>query len=176
MFEEKTVSTRPIYQGHAFSVRVDTVINAGGQKTTRDIVEHAPCIAAVPVDDNGQILLVRQFRKAIDKDLLEIPAGGIEAGEDPETAVRRELQEEIGFLPGRLKKLAGVYTTPGFCNEYLYLYLATELKTSRLVAEDTAAIEVVRIQPSQIMGIIESGQIEDSKTIAALLLYMQTVR
>jgi ADP-ribose pyrophosphatase len=172
MFEEKTISSQPVFQGRAFNVRVDKVINANGQETDRDIVEHAECIAVVAVDDSGEILLVKQYRKAIEKDLLEIPAGGIEPGEDPEIAVKRELQEEIGFLPGKVKKLAGFYSSPGFCTEYLHLYLATELKLSQLLAEDTAAIEIVRIQPSQIMSLIESGQIKDAKSVAGLLLYL----
>jgi ADP-ribose pyrophosphatase len=174
MFEEKTISTQPIFKGHAFNVRVDKVINAGGQTTTRDIVEHAACIAAVAVDDNGDIWLVKQFRKAVEKALLEIPAGGIEPNETPENAVKRELQEEIGFLPGKLEMLASFYSSPGFCTEFLYLYLATELQPSRQFAEDTAAIETVRIQPSQIMGLIKSGQICDAKSIAGLLLYLRT--
>lgn len=174
MYEEKTISSKPIFQGRAFNVRVDTVINANGEETFRDIVEHAECIAVVAVDNNGDILLVRQFRKAVEKDLLEIPAGGIEKGEDAEIAVKRELQEEIGFLPGRVEKLGGFYSSPGFCTEYLYLFLATDLKPSRLFAEDTAAIEIVRIRPSQITKMIETGQICDAKSIAGLLLYLQT--
>jgi ADP-ribose pyrophosphatase len=173
MFEEKTISSQAIFQGRAFNVRVDTVINANGQETYRDIVEHGECIAVVAVDNNGEILLVRQLRKAVEKDLLEIPAGGIETGEDPAMAVKRELQEEIGFLPGRVEKLAGFYSSPGFCTEYLHLFLADELKPSRLVAEDTAAIEIVRIRSSQITKMIETGQICDAKSIAGLLLYLQ---
>ncbi len=88
MVEEKTISSRYVFKGRAFNVRVDTVINAEGHETTREIVEHAECIAVVPVDANGDILLVRQYRKAIEKELLEIPAGGIEPGEDPDTAVK----------------------------------------------------------------------------------------
>jgi ADP-ribose pyrophosphatase len=172
MFEEKTVSSRPVYQGRAFNVRVDTVINAAGENTTRDIVEHAECIAAVAVSDNGDIFLVNQYRKAVEKSLLEIPAGGIEPGEDPQSAVRRELQEEIGYLPGRLERLAGFYSTPGFCTEYLHIFLASELQTSRLTAEDTAAIDVVRLPPFQITEMIAREQICDSKSIAALLLYL----
>jgi ADP-ribose pyrophosphatase len=170
--EEKTLKSRSIFKGRAFNVRVDTVIDAAGEETTREIVEHPECVAVVPVDANGDILLVRQYRKAIEKELLEIPAGGIEPGEDPETAVKRELQEEIGHLPGRMEKLGGYYSSPGFCTEYLYLYVAQDLKASQLYAEDTVAIQIVRIKPSQIRRLIRSGEICDSKSVAGLLQYL----
>jgi ADP-ribose pyrophosphatase len=173
LVEEKTLSSRCIFEGRAFNVRVDTVINAGGQETTREIVEHAECVAVVPVGADGNILLVRQYRKAVEKELLEIPAGGIDPGEDPPTAVKRELQEEIGHLPGRVERMNGFYSSPGFCTEYLYLYLATDLKPSQLYAEDTAGIQTVKIKPSQIRRLIRSGEICDSKSIAGLLYYLE---
>lgn len=172
MAEEKTISSRYIFKGRAINVRIDTVINASGQETTREIVEHCECIAVVPVDANGDILLVKQYRKAIEKELLEIPAGGIDPGEDPPTAVKRELQEEIGHIPGRLERLGGFYSSPGFCTEYLHLFLATDLQPSQLYAEDTAGIQTVRIKPRQIRQLIRSGEICDSKTVAGLLYYL----
>jgi ADP-ribose pyrophosphatase len=175
LFEEKAVSSQPIFSGRAFNVRVDTIINASGEKTTREIVEHAACIAAVPVDANGDIWLVKQHRIAVGKFMLEIPAGFIEPGEDPVEAVKRELQEEIGFLPRKITKLTGIYSSPGFCTEFLYIYLASDLQPSRLTAEDTAAIEAIRIKPAQIMNLIHSGEICDSKTVAGLLLYLKTL-
>jgi ADP-ribose pyrophosphatase len=173
LFEEKTVSSRYAFKGRALNLRIDTVINADGHETTREIVEHTECIAVVPVDAEGNILLVRQFRKALEKELLEIPAGGIDPGEDPPTAVIRELQEEIGFIPGKVEKLGGFYSSPGFCNEYLYLFLATDLKASRLYAEDTPGIVTVKIKPRQIMRMINSGEICDSKSVAGLLYYLE---
>ncbi len=173
MAEEKTVSSRYIFKGRAINLRVDTVINANGEETTREIVEHAECIAVVPVNENGEILLVRQFRKPIEKEILEIPAGLIEAGEDPATTAFRELQEEIGFKPGKLERLTGFYSSPGFCTEYLHLFLARDLKPSRLYAEDTAGIEVVAIKPEQIETLIKSGEICDAKSIAGLLYYRE---
>ena len=114
MPEEKTLRSRSIFKGRAFNVRIDTVIDAAGKETTREIVEHSECVAVVPVDANGDILLVKQYRKAVEKDLLEIPAGGIDPGEDPETAVKRELQEEIGKLPGRVDEDRGLLFITGF--------------------------------------------------------------
>jgi ADP-ribose pyrophosphatase len=173
LVEEKTLHSRYIFKGRAISLRVDTVLTADGRESTREIVEHSECIAVVPVDANGDILLVRQYRKALEKETLEIPAGGIDPGESPETAVRRELQEEIGFYPERVQRLGGFYSSPGFCTEYLYLYLAAGLKPSRLIAEDTAGIKVVRIQPNRIREMIRSGEICDSKSIAGLLCYLE---
>jgi ADP-ribose pyrophosphatase len=171
--EEKTISSSYIFKGRAFNVRVDTIINSSGEETTREIVEHADCIAVVPVDDNGEIWLVRQYRKAVGKELLEIPAGGIDPGEDPETAVKRELQEEIGCLPGKVERVGGFYSTPGFTNEYLHLFVASDLRPSRLYAEDTPGIETVRIKTGDILPFIRSEEIRDSKSIAGLLYYLE---
>lgn len=173
MFEEKTISSRYVFKGRALNLRIDTVINAEGHETTREIVEHSECIAVVPVDAEGNILLVRQFRKALEKELLEIPAGGIDPGESAPTAVVRELQEEIGFIPGKVEKMGGYYSSPGFCNEFLHLYLATDLKASRLYAEDTPGIETIKIKPRQIKQLIKSGEICDSKSVAGLLYYLE---
>jgi len=174
--EEKTISSRSIFKGRAFNVRVDTVVNTNGHETTREIVEHAECIAVVPVDINGDILMVRQYRKAVEKELLEIPAGGIDPGEDPDTAVKRELQEEIGYMPGRIERMSAFYSSPGFCTEYLYLYLATDLKPSQLYAEDTDGIKTIRIQPHEIRQLIKSGEICDAKSIAGLLAFMEYLK
>jgi ADP-ribose pyrophosphatase len=172
LFEEKTVSTRLIYQGQILSLKVDTVVNSSGEEATREIVLHNECITVVPVDECGNILMVKQYRKAIEKVLLEIPAGGIETGENIEAAVVRECQEEIGYRPGKMVKLGGFYSSPGFCNEYLHLYVVTDLTHSRLIAEDTEGIEVVCVDPRQIRKLIRSGEICDSKSIAGLLFYL----
>jgi len=170
---EKTLRSQRVYQGRAVNLRVDTVQMPSGRETTREIVEHADCVAIIPIDAAGNVLLVRQFRKVVEKELLEIPAGGIDPGEDPEAAVRRELQEEIGHLPGRMQRLGGFYSTPGYCTEYLYLYLATDLTPNQLYAEDTESIRVVPTPLSQIPELITSGRICDAKSIAGLLLFLR---
>jgi ADP-ribose pyrophosphatase len=169
---EKKLATQQIYQGRAVNVRVDTVEKAGGTKTTREVVEHSDSIAVVALDEQDNVLLVRQFRHAVDKFLLEIPAGGIDPGEEPLDSVRRELQEEIGYFPQKIDKLAGFYATPGYGTEYLHCFLATDLVPARLVAEDTEDIELVRISPSEIPKLITSGEICDAKSIAALLMFL----
>ena len=173
MAAEKTLSSKIIYEGRAVKLRVDTVQAADGRQTTREIVEHADCVAVIVVDADDNVLLVKQFRKPVEKELLEIPAGGIDNGEDPEAAVRRELQEEIGYLPRRIERLGGFYSTPGYCSEYLYLYLATDLTPSQLHAEDTEGIEVVRVPIKQVPELITSGKICDAKSIAGLLAYLE---
>ena len=170
---EKSLSSKTVFEGRILKLRVDTVQTADGRESTREIIEHAECIAVIPVDTDDNVLLVRQYRRAIDKELLEIPAGGIDPGEDAETAVIREMQEEIGYKPQKVVRLSGFYSTPGFCDEYLGLYLATDLVPSRLYAEDTAGIEVVRVPVSEIAALATSDKIEDAKTVAGLLFYME---
>ena len=168
---EKTLSSQLIYDGRVVKLRVDTVRMPSGRETRREIVEHRDCVAIVAVDADDNVLLVKQFRKSVEKELLEIPAGGIDPGEDPVTTVRREMQEETGYLPGKVEKLGGFYSSPGFCTEYLHLYLATDLTPSPLYAEDTESIKLVRVPISQIPSLIASGSICDAKSIAGLLIY-----
>jgi ADP-ribose pyrophosphatase len=170
---EETLSSRMVYEGRAVKLRVDTVRMPGGRETTREIVEHSECVAIIAVDDEDNILLVSQFRKPVEKELLEIPAGGIDPGEAPEDSVRREMREETGFLPKKVEKLGGFYSSPGFCTEYLYLYLATELVSSPLQAEDSENISLVRVPLAQIPDLIASGSICDAKSIAGLLTFLE---
>ena len=173
MAEEKTLSSRLIYEGRAVRLRVDTVKKPDGRETTREIVEHSDCVAIIAIDAQDNVLLVKQFRKPAEKELLEIPAGGIEPGEDPVSTVRRELQEETGYRPGKVEGLGGFYSAPGYCTEYLYLYLATDLTPSQLYAEDTGEIKLVSVPVSQIPDLITSGSICDAKSIAGLLTFLE---
>ncbi|MFC1974739.1 NUDIX hydrolase [Chloroflexota bacterium] len=170
---EETLSSQLIYDGRAVKLRVDTVRMPSGRETTREIVEHSDCVAIIAVDADDNVLLVNQFRKPVEKELLEIPAGGIDPGEDAVTTVRRELQEETGYLPRKVERLGGFYSAPGYCTEYLYLYLATDLTPSQLHAEDTESIKLVRVPVNQIYGLITSGSICDVKSIAGLLTFLE---
>jgi ADP-ribose pyrophosphatase len=171
--EEETLSSERIYKGRAVGLRVDTIRMPSGRKTTREIVEHGDCVAIIALDDEDNILLEEQFRKPVEKKLLEIPAGGIEPGESVEDCVRRELREEVGFLPQKLERLGGFYSSPGYSTEYLHLYLATELISSPLEAEDSESIKVVRVPLGQIRGLITSGEICDAKSIAGLFIFLE---
>lgn len=169
---EKTLASQPVYSGRAVKLRVDTVKLASGRETKREIVEHSDCVAIVAIDAEDNVLLVKQFRKPVEKELLEIPAGGIEAGEDPLATVQRELGEETGYLPKKVDRLGGFYTSPGYCTEYLHLFLATELIPNQLQAEDSESIKLVRMPLSQIPELIASGAICDAKSIAGLLIFL----
>lgn len=169
---ERKLTTQQIYSGRALSLRVDTVEKPSGTESTRELVQHDDCVAVVVIDDRDRILLVRQYRYAVGKFLLEVPAGGIDPGEDPVDCVRRELQEEIGYLPQKIEGLGGFYAIPGYGTEYLHCFLASELVPSQLVAEDTEDIEVVRIAQDEITQLIISGEICDAKSIAALLNFL----
>ena len=172
MNEEKVLSSKEIYRGRILTLRVDTVLTIDGRKSTREIVAHDPCIGVVPIDSEGNVLLVNQYRSPLGKNLLEIPAGGIDKGEDPAAAVIREMREETGLQPLKVVRLTGFYLSPGFCDEYMHLFLAEDLKPAPLSAEDTVGIEVVRVPVAQIPELIASDEIEDSKSVAGLLYYL----
>jgi len=163
---ERLLNSKHVYRGRAVHVRVDGVVKPNGTKTTREVVEHVDCVVILPVDSKGNTLLVRQFRHAVDREMLELPAGSIDPGETPEEAASRELREETGYKPGKLEKLGGFYAAPGYCTEYLHFFRATQLEKSPLKAEDTDEIELVPISPADVPGLIASGQICDAKTIA----------
>ena len=170
MSPEVTLSTERLYAGRIVSLRLDTVRLDDGTVTKREIVEHGEAVAIVPIDGAGQVLLVRQYRKPIEQALLEIPAGGVDADEDAATCAGRELQEETGYRAGKLQRLGGFFSSPGFTSEYLHVYLATDLVPSSLSADDDEAIELVRLPVAQALAMIVSGEICDAKTIIGLLL------
>ena len=173
MNQEQTVSSKTIYHGRIINLRLDTVVTTNGSEAIREIVEHGNCIAVVAVDEEDRVLLVRQFREAIGKTSLEIPAGGIESEEDSAQAMQRELREETGYQANHVRKVGGFYSSPGYSTEYLYLYMATGLKKAPLYAEDTAGIELVRVPVQQIPNLITSGEISDAKSVAGLLLVLK---
>ena len=170
---EETISRQIIYSGRVVKLRIDTVKTPDGRETTREIVEHSGCVAVIAVDADGNVLLVSQFRKPVETELLEIPAGGIDAGEDAEAAVRREMREETGYMPKRVELLGGFYSAPGYCTEYLHLYLGSDLVHSPLNAEDTEGIKLIRVPVSRVSELITSGKIRDAKSIAGLLIYLR---
>ncbi len=170
---EKTLSSQLIYEGRAVKLRVDTVQMPSGRQTTREIVEHVDCVAIIAIDADDNVLLVSQFRKPVEKELLEIPAGCIDPGEGVVDCVCRELREETGYLPRKVVRLGGFYSAPGYSTEYLHLYLATDLTSSPLHAEDTESIELIRVPVGQISSLIASGTICDAKSIAGLLTFLE---
>ena len=176
MSQERTLHSQRIYEGKIVNLRVDTVELPSGKKTKREIVEHGGCTAIVALDSEKNVLLVRQYRKAVERMLLEIPAGGIEPGEEPLEGARRELEEETGFSAERWEHLSVFYTSPGFCTEFMHLYLATELQPAERAADDDEHIEVVRVPLKKSLELVASGEICDAKSIAGLLLALRKVR
>ncbi len=169
MSQERTLHSESIYQGRLVGLRVDTVELPSGRETRREIVEHDDVVAIVPLDGKGNVLLVRQYRKAVEKALLEIPAGLIEKGESPLECARRELAEETGHSAEKWEDLGGFYTSPGFCTEYIYLFLATGLAPGKLEPDYDEIIDVVPCPLVNIPDVIASGEVCDAKSVAGLL-------
>ncbi len=166
---ERVLGTRRVYDGRVVSLRVDDVTLPGGGKTQREIVEHRGAVAVVPVA-GGDVYLVRQYRRAAGRALLEIPAGTLEPGERPAQALRRELAEEIGVRAARVRRLAAFYPSPGFLTEIVHLYLATDLRPARRQAEEDEDLEVVRVSLRRAMSLVNRGEIRDAKSIIGLLM------
>lgn len=170
---EVTLESTPIYPGKILSVRRDEVRLPNGRLTTREIVEHSDSVCMVPLDAAGNVVLVRQYRHAVAAELLEVPAGGIEEGETPEAAAIRELREEIGHTAGQLRPLSGYYLAPGWCDEYMYAYLATQLSPDPMSQDYDEIVETRRVPLPATLDLIARGEIQDAKSIAAILLAMQ---
>ncbi len=150
------------------NLRVDTVELAGGGQTTREVVEHGEVVAVVPLLEEGDVLLVQQYRLPAGQTLLEVPAGGLDEGEKPEEAAQRELGEECGQQAGRLERLGGFYLSPGFCSEFVHVFLATELRPVRARPEPDEEIAVVRVRLSEALRLVRQGEIRDGKSIIGL--------
>ncbi len=168
--EFQTISSTNIYHGRVFDVRQDQVRLPNGLIATLDIVAHPGAVVLVPIDAEGNLWFVRQYRHAAGKVMLELPAGTSEAGEEIESCAHRELREEIGMAAGKLQKLGEFYMAPGYSTEYLYIFLATDLHPSPLPTDDDEFINVERMPAHQAITLAEGGQIPDAKTLAALLL------
>lgn len=161
------------YQGKLLSLYTETFTWDDKSKTTLEIVKHPGAVGILAIDDQENILLIRQWRTPIQRILIEIPAGTLEKNELPQECAYRELQEETGFKPLTLIPLGGLYSTPGFSNEYIHLFLAKDLIPSPLQAEDTEGIDLFKISLPDALSKIQSGEISDSKTMAAICLYQQ---
>jgi len=164
-------ASRRAYEGW-LNVRMDSLHYASGRDGEITLVEHPGGVTLVALDDDGRVLLVRQYRHATGRWLLELPAGTLDPGETPEVCAEREMQEETGYRPKRIERLGGFYTAPGFLTEYLHVYLCTELVESRLQGDEDT-IHVERLALPEVLRLIAAGEIEDAKTSAALLLYLE---
>jgi ADP-ribose pyrophosphatase len=164
------VESQSIFKGAVFDVERDRLREENGSEIVREVVRHAGGAGCLPLFDDGRVALVKQYRHPARCDLLEIPAGKIEVGETPAECAAREVEQEIGFRPGRIQRLAEFYSTPGFCEERLYVYLATELEQATQNLDHVEFVEVIYLPLGDAVAMAERGEIEDSKTIIALLL------
>ena len=167
--EEITLRTEKIYDGRIVKLSLLDVRLPDGNEARREIITHPGAVAVVALDETQNVLLVRQFRNAANRILLEIPAGTLNPGEAPLLCAERELQEETGYFPGRLEPLGGIYAAPGYTTEFIHLFYATELSESRLAHDEDEFIEVERMPLVQALAQIESGEIADGKSVSGLL-------
>lgn len=169
-FNEKTIDIKNIYKGKIIDVNLHTVDLPNGKQSTREIVNHPGGVAIIAYRNKETILLVEQFRKPIEKVILELPAGKIEKGEDIELCGIRELEEETGYKAKEFKYLGKVVSSPGFCDEYIYIYKADDLyKGEDNLGDEDEFINVKEIKIDRVKEMIKSGEIIDAKTISALM-------
>lgn len=169
-YEEKTMKTEKIYEGKILSLRIDTVELPDKKYSKREIVEHPGAVAVVPITDEGDIILVKQYRKAVERELLEIPAGKLEINEEPKECVARELKEETGYTSSNIDYVFEFYTSPGFSNEKMYLFVATDLKEGEAEPETDEYIEIQKYKIAELLDMVKKGEISDSKTIIGILI------
>ena len=165
----KILSSQKVFDGRVFNVTVDTV-SEGELTYQREVVHHNGSAVIVPVFDDGTVALVKQYRHPAVRYLLEVPAGSLAKGERPDAGAARELKEELGLVAAQLEKLSEFFVSPGFCEEKMWVYLATELFEGDQALEDDEIIDVVRLPIAEALEMITSGEIQDAKTIIGLML------
>lgn len=164
------IRSETILQGRAFSIRRDYLKTPNGRETRLEIIEHGGSVVLIPVDADGNLLFVRQYRHAVGKDLLELPAGTRDGDEPFEKCAARELREETGMEAGNLQKVGEFYLAPGYSSEFMTVYLATGLKENPLDGDDDEFLNVEKIPLKKAIEMAERGELPDAKSLAALLL------
>ena len=164
------IRSEPLFQGRAFKIRRDHMKTPDGRETKFDIVEHGGSVIIIPMDEDGNLLFVRQYRHAAGRDLLELPAGTRDGDEPFEDCAAREIREETGMEAGTLKKVGEFFLAPGYSTEFMGVFLATELKHNPLEADADEFLSVEKIPVKQAVEMAERGEMPDAKSLAALLL------
>ncbi|MFC7681949.1 NUDIX domain-containing protein [Paenibacillus sp. GCM10028914] len=164
---ETTVSTEQIFEGKIISLQVDTVTLPDGKQATREVVRHPGAVAVLALHED-KMLVVDQYRQPLGRCEVEIPAGKLERGEDPLEAAKRELQEETGYTCGTIRKLQSFYTSPGFADEIIHLYLAEDLKSGNMKPDEDEFLEMSEITLEEAYQLIKEERISDAKTILAV--------
>ena len=167
---EKRKSSKTIYEGNVIRVEKDIAVLPNGHEAVREVVRHSGGVAVVAVDDAGFVYMVRQFRYPVMKETLEIPAGKLDKNEDTQLAAERELLEETGIAAGKIKLLGRFYATPGFCDEQLSIYLATQLKQGEAHPDEDEFLSCEKYPLSKLVEMVETGEITDAKTAIGILM------
>ncbi|MBR6812328.1 MAG: NUDIX hydrolase [Oscillospiraceae bacterium] len=167
---EKQIDSCSVFEGRVIKVRKDTVELPNGATGYREVVAHPGAVAVLPIDEKGNAVLVRQYRYAMGEELLEAPAGKLEKGEDPLECAKRELSEETGCTAGQMIKLGCIYSSPGFTNEKLHLYLALDLTKGEASPDEDEFLNTELMALEELRRLVIAGEIHDSKTVAIVLL------
>lgn len=168
--QEKQVNSKLIFEGKVLKLKYDTVLLPNGAEATREYIVHPGAVAIVPVANDGRIVLVKQYRYPVGKVMLEIPAGKMDKGEQPDDCAKRELAEETGCMAEELTKLTSIYTTPGFTDEVIHLYVAKKLTMMEQHPDEDEFIDFALYTPLQIKKMIADGTICDAKSLVGLFL------
>jgi len=164
------IKSETLLQGRAFKIRRDYLKTPNGGETRLEIIEHGGSVVLIPIDDDGNLLFVRQYRHAAGEDLLELPAWTRDGDEPFEACAAREIREETGMEAGKLQKIGEFYLAPGYSSEFMVVYLATELKENPLDADDDEFLQVEKIPLKQAIQMAERGDVPDAKSLASFLL------
>ncbi len=171
MGEHKRLQRDLIYKGHIVNVYEDTMQLPDGRTAKWDFIEHKGAAAIIPVDRDGKIIMVRQYRNAPEQYVLEIPAGGLNPGEDMKTCAARELEEETGYRSENIEHLVDIYTTVGFCNEKIGIYCAYDLMPSKQKLDEDEYVTIEKYTLEELVSLIYDGTITDGKTVSGILAY-----
>lgn len=172
---EKTISSQPIFEGRIIKLKVDEVLLPNGKTAKREIVNHPGAVAVLPLTDEGKMVAVRQFRKPLEQSIVEIPAGKLEKGEEPLACAIRELQEETGYVARHFEHLSSFYTSPGFADEILHVYMATGLTKGESQPDEDEFVDVMELTLEEAHELHRRGEIRDAKTVVALFAWENRV-
>ncbi len=167
----ETIQTTQIYQGRVFNINQERVRMQDGREISLDVVVHRGAVTILPLDQHGCVWFVRQYRHPARQELLELPAGVIDDGEQPYQAALRELREEIGMSAERLILVGEFFLAPGYSTEYMYVFLATDLTPAPLQPDEDEMIRIEKVPAGQVNQLVHEGGIRDAKSLAAFLLW-----
>ncbi|WP_265444470.1 NUDIX domain-containing protein [Acetivibrio straminisolvens] len=175
-YEEKTISKKSVYSGNIISVESVNVLLPNGKEASRDVVLHPGASVVIPINDNNEIYMVRQYRKPVEKELLELPAGKLDKGEDPGVCAKRELKEETGLEADKIKHILSFYSAPGFTNEILHIYAAVGLHEGEACADEDEFISTKKVPVDKLVEMVLNHEITDAKSIIGIFLAEKIVK